>query len=516
MFNANYASHLWRPLCGALLLVSLITGSVSAQSAQPLSATETVTVDSHAAGRPFPHFWERMFGSGRAILSLRDGYRRDLRDVKRITGLEYIRFHAILHDEVGVYDEDQQGKPLYNFSYVDQIYDGLLENGVRPFVELGFMPAKLASSQKPHAFWYKPFPSPPKSYDKWDELVYRFAKHLVDRYGVDEVARWYFEVWNEPNLDFWTGEPKEATYYELYDHTSRAVKRVNAGLRVGGPATAQAAWVDRFIKHCVATGAPVDFVSTHVYANDLAHDVFGTNEDIPRDRMVARSVKKVYDQVKSSARPDLPIIWSEYNASYKNEVEVTDAPYMGAWLADNIRQCDGMTEMMSYWTFSDVFEEQGVVKTPFYGGYGLIAAGNIPKASYNAFKLLHMLGSERIMIDSTSALATRRADGSLAIAVWNYAPPESAGSRRQVKLAINGLTGRHRLRIHLLDRDHGSTLAVWEAMGRPNNPSRQQLESLRKAAELPAPEERLIPSGKGAVTTLELPAHSLALIEVIE
>ncbi len=516
MFKSSRASALWRPVCGALLLLSLIAGPVPAQSSQPLSSTETVTVDARAAGRPFPHFWERMFGSGRAILSLRDGYRRDLRDVKRITGLEYVRFHAIFHDEVGVYDEDQQGRPLYNFSYVDQIYDGLLENGVRPFVELSFMPAKLAARREPHAFWYRPFPSPPKSYDKWDELVYRFTRHLVDRYGIDEVARWYFEVWNEPNIDFWTGEPKEATYYELYDHTSRAVKRVNAGLRVGGPATAQAAWIDRFIKHCVATGAPVDFVSTHVYANDLARDVFGTNEDILRDRMVALSVKKVYDQVKSSARPNLPIIWSEYNASYKNEVEVTDAPYMGAWLADNIRQCDGMTEMMSYWTFSDVFEEQGVVKTPFYGGYGFIAAGHIPKASYNAFKLLHMLGQERLMIDSTSALATRRADRSLAIAVWNYAPPESGGSWRRVKLAINGLVGRYRLRIHLLDRDHGSTLAAWEAMGRPNNPSLRQLESLRKAAELPPPEERPIPGGTGAMTTLELPPHSLALIEVIK
>jgi xylan 1,4-beta-xylosidase len=512
MFKAD---RLLRHVCAALLFVSLVTGSASAQSAEPVASTDTVTVDAQAAGRPFPHFWERMFGSGRAILSLRDSYRRDLRDVKRITSFEYVRFHAIFHDEVGVYDEDEQGRPLFNFSYVDQIYDGLLENGVRPFVELSFMPAKMAASRQPHAFWYKPFPSPPKSYDRWDELVYQFTEHLVERYGIDEVAQWYFEVWNEPNIDFWTGEPKEATYYDLYDHASRAVKRVNARLRVGGPATAQAAWVDRFIQHCIASSAPVDFVSTHVYANDRAQDVFGTDEAIPRDRMVARSVKKVYDQVKSSPRPDLPIIWSEYNASYKNEVDVTDAPYIGAWLADNIRQCDGMAEIMSYWTFSDVFEEQGVVKTPFYGGFGLIAAEHIPKASYNAFKLLHMLGQQRIMIDSTSALATRRVDGSLAIAIWNYAPPGNTGSRRQVKLAIRGLTGQHRLHIYLLDRDHGSALAVWEAMGRPNSPSRLQLDSLRKAAELPAPQERLISGGTNAVTELDLPPHSLALIEVI-
>jgi xylan 1,4-beta-xylosidase len=226
-----------------------------------------------------------MFGSGRAILSLRDSYRQDVREVKAATGFEYIRFHGIFHDEVGVYDEDQAGRPLYNFSYVDQIYDGLLANRVRPFVELSFMPKKLASDLTPHPFWYKPCPCPPRDWERWGELVERFAKHLVDRYGIDEVSQWYFEVWNEPKIDFWTGVPKEETYDRLYDVSARALKGVSSRLRVGGPATAQAAWVDRFIRHCVEAMVPVDFVSTHVYANDSAHDVFGTSESIPRDRM---------------------------------------------------------------------------------------------------------------------------------------------------------------------------------------------------------------------------------------
>src|SRR6266567_2762056 len=213
-----------------------------------------IVVDPSAPAHAFPHFWEQMFGSGRAILTLRESYRNDLKEVKRITDVRYVRFHAIFHDEVGVYDENEQGQPTYNFSYVDQIYDGLLANGVRPFIELSFMPRKLAADLTPHPFWYKPYPSPPRDWDRWGELVEQLTRHLVARYGISEVARWYFEVWNEPNIDFWTGEPKEPTYYELYDHTSRAVKRVNARLRVGGPATAQAAWIDQFIKHCVATG----------------------------------------------------------------------------------------------------------------------------------------------------------------------------------------------------------------------------------------------------------------------
>ena len=314
-----------------------------------------------------------MFGSGRAILSLRESYGTDLREVKRITDFRFVRFHAIFHDEVGVYDEDGAGRPIYNFSYVDQIYDGLLANGVKPFVELSFMPNKLAAKPILHSFWYKPNISPPKDWRQWDGLITAFAQHLVERYGIDEVSQWYFEVWNEPNLDFWAGDPKQRTYWELYDHTARAIKAVNGRLRIGGPSTAQAAWVDAFIAHCAADHVPVDFVSTHIYGDDPAENVFGANESVPRDKMVCRAVNKVSRQIKASAIPTLPLIFSEYNATYTTNTDITDSTFMGPWLADTIRQCDGLTTMMSYWTFSDVFEEQGVVKMPFYGGYGVIA-----------------------------------------------------------------------------------------------------------------------------------------------
>src|ERR1017187_5963078 len=349
----------------------------TAAHAQVDSKPDAIVVDASAPTHPFPHFWEQMFGSGRAILTLRESYRNDLREVKQITPFEYVRFHAIFHDEVGIYDEDAQGHPLYNFSYVDQIYDGLLANSVRPFVELSFMPKKLAAREAIYAFWYKQNVSPPKDWNKWDDLITQFTKHLVDRYGIDEVSQWYFEVLNEPNLDFWAGDPKQATYFQLYDHTARALKAVSPRLRVGGPATAQAAWADAFIRHCAENKVPVDFVSSHVYGNDKAEDVFGTHEAIPRDQMVCRAVKKVHDQISASPMPGLPLFWTEFNASYMNEPEVTDSAYMGPWMADTIRQCDGLVNEMSYWTFSDVFEEQGVVKQPFYGGFGLIAAGGI-------------------------------------------------------------------------------------------------------------------------------------------
>jgi xylan 1,4-beta-xylosidase len=484
--------------------------SATAAAGQAAANPEIITVDATAPSRPFPHFWEKMLGSGRAILSLRESYRRDLRDVKQATDFQYVRFHAIFHDEVGVYGEDAEGHAIYNFSYVDQIYDGLLANGVKPFVELSFMPVQLAAKNILHPFWYKPNVSPPKDWDKWDELITAFTRHLIERYGIDEVAAWYFEVWNEPNIDFWAGDPKQATYWQLYDHTATAIKRVNSRLRVGGPATAQAAWVDAFIEHCVRNNIPIDFISSHVYGNDRSQDVFGTNEDIPRDKMVCRAVKKVHEQIKSSPMPKLLLIWSEFNASYKNEPSVTDSIYMGPWLADTIRQCDGLVDIMSYWTFSDVFEEQGVVKTPFYGGFGLIAAGGIPKPAYEAFKLLHKLGDQRIPLNSESALLTRRSDGALLLALWNYAQPDQSNSGKGFVVRLKN-TKLRRAQLWRLDREHGDVRLRYEKMGMPRYPTQLELRQLRAASRLSSPQTEDLKNGE---LNLDVPAHGLVLIEL--
>jgi xylan 1,4-beta-xylosidase len=494
-----------------LIVSCTVSGAYAQTSAQQARETHsTIEIDGTAPSHPFSHFWEQMFGSGRAILSLRDAYRQDLRAVRQITGFEYVRFHAVLDDEVGLYDEDAKGDPHYNFSYVDQIYDGLLAQGVKPFVELSFMPNKLAASQHFQAFWYKPNVSPPKDWAKWDGLVTAFVQHLTDRYGIDEVASWYFEVWNEPNLDFWAGEPKQETYFQLYDHTSAAIKKISPRLRVGGPATAQAAWVDAFIRHCVQNNIPVDFVSTHVYANDTSADVFHTTENIPRNQMVCRAVRKVHDEIKASPRSRLPLIWSEFNASYKNEPAVTDSVYMGPWLGETISQCDGMVDIMSYWTFSDVFEEQGVVKTPFYGGYGLIAEDSIPKPAFAAFMLLHKLGSKRLKLDSDSALVTRNQDGSFVVAVWNYNEPDQSGPERVITLHFRNIHATQ-AEIWRVDADHGDFHKAYAQMHEPRYPTQAQIQQLRAAAQLPAPEEQELSNGQ---LSLQIPAHGLAVLEL--
>jgi len=330
-------------------------------------------------------------------------------------------------------------------------------------------------------------------------------------------------VWNEPNIDFWVGNPKEATYFELYDYTARALKSVSPRLQVGGPSTAQAAWVTPFLEHAKTNGVPVDFVSTHVYANDTAQNVLGTNEDVPRDTMVWRAVKMVHDEIASSPYPKMPLIFSEYNASYANEPNVTDSTYMGPWLANNIRLCDGLTESMSYWAFSDVFEEQGVVRTPFYGGFGLLAADHIPKPTLNIFRALHKLGDRRIAVASDSVLATKTASGAVAVALWDYAPPTGtgaaytmptgpAGPAKSFDLEFKNLAPGAAAQIWRVDDDHGNVLKAFDAMGRPpGDLTREQIERLQAAGEM-APAERMpLDHGRLRIT---VPAHGLAVVVI--
>ena len=381
---------LWR-----LVLVIAVLFAAQSVFAQEGVNQERVTIDAQAQDTPFPHFWEQMFGSGRAILSLRESYREDLRAVKQVADFRYVRFHGILDDEVGVYNEDEHCNPVYNFSYVDQIYDGLLKNGVRPVVEISFMPKKLAFNPDDlHSFWYKPNVSPPKSLEAWDALMTHFAQHLVDRYGIGEVSQWYFEVWNEPNIDFWGGIPRQKSYFELYAHTARDLKGVSSRLRVGGPATAAASWVPDFLKYAAANHVPVDFISTHGYADDTVENLFGTDEDIPMDDRVCRAVEKVRGQIKSSAMPRLPLFWTEWNV--QGMLESRDTIFVGPAVANTVRQCDGNVDMLSFWTFSDVFEEGGPIAKPFVGAFGLRAKGGINKPSYYAYGLLHQLGNERL------------------------------------------------------------------------------------------------------------------------
>ena len=499
--------------CAALLLLTIAASSVS--NAQQ---SEEITIDAHASTTPFPHFWEEMFGSGRAALVLRTAYQNDLTAVKAITDVKYLRFHAILHDELGVYNEDEHGNPVYNFTYIDQIYDSLLAQGVRPVVEISFMPKKLAFNPDDlHPFWYKQDVSPPKSYERWDDLMRALAKNLIDRYGIDEVSQWYFEVWNEPNIDFWGGIPRQESYFNLYAHTARALKSVSPRLRVGGPATAAAAWVPEFLSFVNDNHVPIDFVSSHGYDDEPVERLLGKDQPlrdkdiIPEDRTCA-AVAKVRQQIDASALPRLPLLWTEWNVPGRNRLR--DTPYVGPALAEAIRTCDGHVDMLSFWTFSDVFEEGGPSRQPFHGLFGLRASFGINKASFYDFALLHHLGNERLANPSHDAIVTRLPDGTLSVAVWNLAsvaaPPQSATDHKMT-LHFAGIAADSPVSLQRVDDDHSNVLKIYAAMGSPQYPTRAQTQQMNAGTALPAPEQLVLHNG---TLDLDLTPNELVVLHI--
>ena len=503
-------------LAAALLALSL-----------PSHAQERIAIDAHAPATPFPHFWERMFGSGRANLALRESYREDLRAVHEVTGFGYVRFHGILNDENGVYNEDEHGNAVYNFAYVDQIYDGLLKDHVRPVVELSFMPKKLAfNPDSLHPFWYKPNTSPPKSNERWDALITALGQHLVARYGIEEVAQWYFEVWNEPNIDFWGGVPRDRSYFDLYDHTARALKAVNPRLRVGGPATAASDWVDIFLAYTNQHHVPVDFISSHAYADDTIENLFPANQKLPvptppdnspMDDRVCLAIGKVRAQMKAAGHADMPLFWTEWNVQGNSESR--DTTFVGPALAHTISQCDGQVQMMSFWTFSDVFEEGGPFAQPFQGNFGLRAEYGINKPSFYDFGLLHKLGDQRLANPSEHAIVTKAADGSLVIAAWNLVDPAPNGQpdpaltapSKTLTFTLTGIAPNAAVTIERVDNEHGNVLPKYAAIGKPQYPTPAQVESLNRQTTLAAPETVRLKGGQLDVT---LEPNALALIHI--
>lgn len=475
----------------------------------------TIHIDARHGIGPLDHYWESIIGSGRASLALRADYQADLKQVHDLTGMQAVRFHGIFDDDNGVCTLNSRGDAVYNFQYVDHIYDSLRDAGVRPFVELSFMPAALASGSKT-VFWYKANVTPPKDIDAWVALVTAFTRHLFTRYGGDEISRWFFEVWNEPNLDFWAGTQEQ--YFELYRRTALALKAVDKRVRVGGPATAEASWASDFIKYCSEKNAPVDFFSTHIYANDPQQKVFGPQGHFPLDDVIPLALQKVANAVKSSAMRQLPVFITEWNSSYMNVSAITDSCFNAAFIVHTINRCRGLVDAMSYWCFSDVFEEQGVLQNIFYGGFGLIAARRIPKPSLHAFTLLHRLGNERLQAGDGPVMATVRPDGSVAIIVWNLVPRDehgtpAAGAPLDLALVVRGLQHRKNLAVTRVDDDHGAVLPAYQKMGSPRYPTEKQIETLRQAAALPKPETSVIAGGEYTNVPITLPSDGIALLE---
>ena len=471
----------------------------------------TFHVDLQGPTEPLPHFWEHTVGSGHATLALRADWQAQLRRAHDELGMKHVRFHGILDDDMGTLI-CQSDELLYSFFNADQIIDFLLSIGMRPFVELSFMPTALASGDKT-AFHYKGNVSAPKDLDAWGTLISGLVGHWVDRYGIDEVRQWFFEVWNEPNLDAF-GDADQAKYFELYRHTSKVIKAIDGELRVGGPTTAANAWIDAFVAFCEANDVAADFVSTHHYPTDA----FGKPGDDTEAQLAASPRSALRDQaaeVKSKAG-GRPVYYTEWCTSSNPRDPLHDEPWAAAFIVKTVLEARGLVEGYSYWTFSDIFEENYFPSVPFHGGFGMQNIHGIAKPAYRAFQLLHGLGTTLHPVEGThptvDAWVVSR-DGGLDVVLTNMAHPRHAITVERVAFAMS-----HALvtsaTVRRIDAQNANAKGRWQALGRPEYLSARDLHALHEASEWTVEPLAISVTAERHAFAIELPAQSVAVVSL--
>lgn len=464
---------------------------------------------------PLKHYWNFCVGSCHAATALREDYRQQLTRCRNELGFQYVRFHGLFNDDMSVLRKTHMrgsNEEVYviSFTNIDSVFDFLLSINMRPFVEIGFMPGCLRSKDTT-VFHYKGYISKPSDYSTWDWLIETFISHLEERYGIDEVRQWFFEVWNEPNLGgpdrddgFWSHTMED--YFELYEHTARAIKKVDNRLKVGGPATSNNAWIPEFTGFCRENNVPVDFVSTHHYPTDVilgygvedSHNFFTpkegeTEEEFEERRKdwdkllwshVDRGVLTEMTRKAVSEAQGLPIYYTEWNGwAYQQ----SDGPFGSSFVLKTIMDSVGLVEGYSFWTFSDLFEEGGMPYREFHSGFGLMTLHGIPKANYRAYQLLNRLGDEkyeaRYSEGTVDGYAIKKdASHSLQILLVNHQSLEHPIDEETVTLQIEGLTGREKAQIIRIDEHHGNAYGYWKSIGEPDYLSREQLCALEGAS----------------------------------
>lgn len=479
-----------------------------------------------ASRQPFFHYWETCVGSCHAPTALREDYRIQLRQCRQELGFRYVRFHGLLDDCMSVCLRDHRTQRLlYNFSLVDNIFDFLLSIGMKPFVELSFMPSALASTGT-ELFTYRGNISVPKHYEEWDELITRLVRHLVERYGVEEVRQWFFEVWNEPNLAYFY-EGTQEDYFCLYDHTAAAIKDIDPLLKVGGPATALNAWITDMIRHCEENGVPLDFISTHHYPTDdplwnsgMSLEAFfaGIDFNNPEASRQAvahrRGVLTTMLHLAKEEAGDYPLYYTEWNTSSNDTDLRHDVPYSAAFVAKTFIDNAGLVDLYSFWTFSDIFEENGQRPNEFHGGFGLMTEHGIPKPMYHVFQLFHGMDDQRLETDpeqGTVGIVATEKDGVMQVLAYNHDVLENPPQEETVILQLKDWPARH-AEIIRVDDNHANPYPLWVNMGSPNHLSERQLCQL-KAESCLAAEAIQIENGH---VSFQLPPNGVALVKLFK
>ena len=510
------------PTAIALLLFALSAG------AQPV---RTIDADFTRVKGPHSNVYRRSIGAGRANEGLRADWQEQLALVQKEIGFEYIRMHGLLHDDMGVYKEDSKGVPIYNWQYVDRLYDRLLALGIRPFVEFAFMPRDLASG-KATIFWWNGNITPPKSQAKWVDLIRNLVAHWRERYGDEEVRKWYFEVWNEPDIaPFWSAGLEE--YLQLYRSAAEAVKSVSPAYRVGGPASASPyRFEQELVKYCAASHTPIDFVSTHAYGvKEGFFDESGTRGTVldpdpaaVRSRMLES--RRLLDQ---SALPKLELHFTEWSSSYTPTDYIHDQYHQAPFILDKVKGVEGALDSLSYWVFTDIFEENGPRMTPFHGGFGLLNYQGIKKPAYHAFRFMRRLGEFDLASAGPPSWVTKDSRGNVQALFWDFtpvSPPDKVNdqvfyralrpskSAAPVRLRIASLpAGRYWARVFRTGYKNNDPYTMYVEMGAPSQLTRAQETALRQASDgSPASSEMIEHSGGAFERVFPLQENDVVLV----
>jgi len=488
------------------------------------------SVDPFSQGTPFRHYWEQCVGSCHAVMGLRADWRAQLEKTHRDLGFQFVRFHGLLDDAMSVCirEPDQSngktpGKLRYSFFNIDSIFDFLLSIGMKPFIELSFMPSALASGTKT-CFHYKANVTPPADYLQWEALIRILTQHLVDRYGLTEVRSWYFEIWNEPNLNFFWGGSKE-DYFKLFQHSTRAIKSVDSELRVGGPATSVNAWISDLLNFCCSNAVPIDFVSTHHYPTD---DPLWKHSDLTTEEFFQQFgseygayergiLRKMAEKARAQAG-ELPLYYTEWNTSAMLPDSIHDEPYSAAMVAKTIADNDGLVEGYSFWTFSDLFEEAGQFAAPFHGGYGLLNVYGIPKPTYRILEMLHYTGHARIPVEggngSTVEMLAVRDGSTLSLLAYNHNVPGEQIFTEEVSIQLKGISSHGPISIARIDQDHANPKKKWLELDSPEYPTQSELVELEKASQVSTQQLDFAITNEGMIFNFLLPPHGVALITI--
>lgn len=516
-----------RTLMLLMPLLSSISGILVAQTAKqkmPAIQERVINIDFNKTAGKLNTMFNECVGAGRANEGLRADWQQQLAYVKKECGFKYIRMHGLLTDDMAVYTEDSKGNPVYSYMYIDVLFDFLHSIGVKPFVELGFMPSALASGSKT-IFWWRGNVTPPKDYEKWAALMRDLTRHFTERYGADEVKTWYFEVWNEPNLDgFWAGSQEE--YFKLYNYSAKAIKSVNSSYRVGGPGTAGAAWEPEMIAYCAKNNVPIDFISTHAYGVKQGYlDEFGNSGTVldKNPMSVSGDVLQSRKEIASSSMPDLELHYTEWSASYTPADPIHDSYHEAAYVLQKLKPVDKAANSMSYWVFTDIFEEPGPRFTPFHGGFGMLNTQGINKPVFYAYQFMNRLGNIELANNDSTSWICRDSTGNIQALAWDFTnthPGDSVHnqqyyirdlpSKSKGKLKVNIANvpdGIYAVEIYKVGYHCNDAYSTYLSMGKPAQLTKQQVEQIKKQNDgSPLSREIITVQGK-VVFSKELEIH---------